>query len=174
MFVKLSIAIFLLRLAVQKRYTWTLRISIVILVIWSLVIFSIEIFQCTPVQAQWDFRIPNSRCAPPETFVDGAYSFSVLTVLTDWFYAIIPIPMIWSVQMSVQKKMAVAFVLSLGVLYVLGETSTPLIFTLTSSSASIATLIRLKYLIGLTDQSDILCSSSTPFPLPPPRRPKLC
>ena len=173
MFVKISIAIFLLRLAVRQRYTWTLRISIVILVIWSLVIFFIEIFQCTPVQAQWDFSIPNSRCAPPELFVDGAFSFSVLTVTTDWFYAIIPIPMIWSIQMSVQKKMAIAFILSLGVLYVPGETSTTLVFTLTPSSASIATLIRLKYLIGLVDQSDILCSSPTLFPLPP-HRPKLC
>jgi hypothetical protein len=128
MFVKLSIAIFLLRIAVQKRYTWTLKISIAILVIWSLATFFVELFQCAPVQAQWDFRIQNARCAGPETFVDAAFSFSVLTVLTDWFYAIIPIPMIWSIQMSMEKKMAVAFVLSLGVLYVSGEFR-PLLFS---------------------------------------------
>lgn len=116
MFVKLSIAIFLLRIAVQKRYTWMLKISMGILTVWSLAIFFFQLFQCTPVQAQWDFRIPNSKCASSDSFVAATYAFSILTVLTDWFYAIIPIPMIWSVQMSMQKKLTVAFVLSLGIL----------------------------------------------------------
>jgi len=116
MFIKLSIAIFLLRIATKKRYTWTLKISMVIVTIWSLAIFLFEIFQCNPLQAQWDFTIQNSKCVSGDSFVAAAYSISVLTVITDWMYAIIPIPMIWSVQMTTQKKVTVAFVLSLGVL----------------------------------------------------------
>ncbi|KAE9369910.1 hypothetical protein N431DRAFT_381270 [Stipitochalara longipes BDJ] len=143
MFIKLSIAIFLLRIATKKRYTWTLKISMVIVTIWSLAIFFFDIFQCTPVQAQWDFTIQNSKCASGDSFVAAAYSISVLTVITDWMYAIIPIPMIWSVQMSTQKKITVAFVLSLGIF------------------ASIATLIRVKYLVELSDYSDILFTGTT-------------
>jgi hypothetical protein len=116
MLIKLSIAIFLLRIATKKRYTWTLKISMVIVTIWSLAIFFFEIFQCSPVQAQWDFTIQNSKCVSGNSFVAAAYSISVLTVVTDWMYAIMPIPMIWSVQMTTQKKITVAFVLSLGIL----------------------------------------------------------
>lgn len=126
MFIKLSIAVFLLRIATKKRYVWTLKASMAIVTIWSLAIFFFELFQCSPVQAQWDLTIEDGKCAPPASFVAAAYSISVLTVVTDWLYAIIPIPMIWNVQMSVQKKVTVAFVLSLGVLYVV---LSPIFFT---------------------------------------------
>lgn len=143
MFIKLSIAIFLLRIATKKRYTWTLKISMAVVTIWSLAILLFDIFQCTPVAAQWDFTIMDFHCAPGTDFVNAAYSISVMTVITDWMYAIIPIPMIWSVQMTTQKKMTVAFVLSLGVF------------------ASIATLIRVKYLVELGTYDDILFTGTT-------------
>ena len=116
MFIKLSIAVFLLRIAVQKRYIWTLRISMVIITIWSLAIFLFEIFQCSPVRAQWDFTITSAKCVSGDSFVSAAYSISVMTIISDWLYAIIPIPMIWSIKMTVQKKLTVTFVLSLGIL----------------------------------------------------------
>ena len=116
MFIKLSIAVFLLRIAVLKRYVWTLKISMVIITIWSLAIFLFNIFQCTPVEAQWDFTIKNGKCSSENLFVAAAYSISIMTILSDWLYAILPIPMIWSVKMTVQKKLTVAFVLSLGIL----------------------------------------------------------
>jgi hypothetical protein len=116
MFVKLSIAVFLLRIAVQKRYVWTLRISIIVITIWSLAIFLYNIFQCTPVEAQWDFTIQPAKCTSGNSFVAAAYSISVMTILSDWLYALLPIPMIWSVKMTIQKKLTVTFVLSLGVL----------------------------------------------------------
>ena len=115
-FIKISIAIFLLRIATKRRYTYTLKISMVIITIWSLAIFLFEIFQCSPVPAQWDLSIKGAKCVSGDSFVAAAYSISVMTVITDWLYAIIPIPMIWNVQMSVQKKITVAIVLSLGVL----------------------------------------------------------
>jgi len=180
MFIKLSIAIFLLRIATEKRYIYTLKISIVIVTTWSLAIFFFEIFQCHPVQAQWDFTIQNSKCASGDSFVAAAYSISVLTVVTDWMYAIMPIFMIWSIQMTTQKKITIGFVLSLGVLYVPIPTpllplphpdSTQLIHF---PSASIATLIRLKYLIELSDYSDLLCTPPfSPTSSPPPQNPKL-
>lgn len=116
MFIKLSIAVFLLRIAVLKRYIWTLKISMVIITIWSLAIFLYEIFQCSPVEAQWDFTIKPAKCTSGDSFVAAAYSISVMTIISDWLYAIIPIPMIWSVKMTVQKKLTVTFVLSLGIL----------------------------------------------------------
>jgi hypothetical protein len=142
MFIKLSIGVFLLRLSVQKRYTWILRISMGIILIWSVVIIFYQFFQCQPVAFQWDYTIPGGKCAPGEQFVAAAYSISVMTIVSDWLYSIMPIFMIWKVKMSMQKKLTVAFVLSLGVF------------------ASVATLIRLKYLFELGDYSDGLYTAT--------------
>ena len=118
MFIKLSIAVFLLRLAEQKRYKYTLWISMGVITIWSLGSFFWDVFQCSPVQAQWDYTIEGLQCATAEQVVSGAYAVSIMTVLSDWLYALIPIPMIWSVKMTMQAKITVIAILGLGVLCV--------------------------------------------------------
>src|SRR3569833_616280 len=116
MFIKLSIAVFLLRLAVQKPYKYTLWISMVVVAIWSSVIFIWDIFQCSPVQAQRDYTIPNLQCVTSDQIVSAAYSISVMTILTDWLYALLPIPMVWKVKMTKQAKATVVVILGLGIL----------------------------------------------------------
>ncbi|KUI61201.1 hypothetical protein VP1G_08378 [Cytospora mali] len=138
MFIKLSIGCFLLRLAVQRRYTYTIYVSMAVVLSWSLGLWFWDIFQCKPVQAQWDYTIPNLQCVSAQQVVNAAYALSVMTIVTDWLFALMPIPMIWQVKMSVQAKMTVVVILGLGIF------------------ASIATLIRLKFLADLTDTSDIL------------------
>lgn len=114
--VKLSIGFFLLRISVQRRYIYILHVTMIILCLGSTAIFLFDIFQCTPVAAQWDFTIPNARCTSASGFVAAAYVFSVLAILSDWVFALLPIPMIWNVQMSIQAKCVVVGVLSLGIL----------------------------------------------------------
>ncbi|KAI1330141.1 integral membrane family protein [Xylariaceae sp. FL0255] len=106
--------------------------------IWSIIsLFFFNLIQCDPVAAQWDYTIlekdPKAWCVSATVVVDGAYALSVLSILSDWFYAILPIPMIWDVKMTVEAKLIVSLVLNLGVF------------------DSIATLIRLKFLADLTD-----------------------
>ncbi|KAI1754601.1 hypothetical protein F4782DRAFT_37602 [Xylaria castorea] len=147
--IKLSIGLFLFRLAVRNRYKWILGISIFVVGIWSLALFFWNIFQCNPVPAQWDYTIltndPKSHCVSADEIVSAAYALSALTILSDWLYALIPIPMIWQVKMTAQAKWSVIAVLSLGVF------------------ASIATLIRLGYLADLTDVADILYAGTNPM-----------
>nr|XP_036583058.1 integral membrane family protein [Colletotrichum truncatum]KAF6791954.1 integral membrane family protein [Colletotrichum truncatum] len=116
LFIKLSIGFFLLRLSNSKVYNWILYISLAIVTIWSTVIFFWNIFQCSPVEAQWDYAIPNSRCVSPNDVVAAAYSISVMTILSDWLYALLPIPMIWNVKMTKQAKATVIVILGLGIL----------------------------------------------------------
>lgn len=86
MFIKLSIGVFLLRLSVQKVYTWILWISLVVITIWSTVIFFWDIFQCNPVKKQWDYRITTGTCVTADQIVAAAYSISVMTIVSDWLY----------------------------------------------------------------------------------------
>ncbi|KAF5695737.1 integral membrane protein pth11 [Fusarium globosum] len=117
MFIKLSIGVFLLRLCVKRVYVWIIRISLAIISIWSVVLFFWNLFQCKPVEMQWDFRIKDGTCVSADQIVSAAYAISVMTVVSDWLYALLPIPML---------------------------------------CASVATLVRLRFLADLTDTEDIL------------------
>lgn len=86
MFIKLSIGIFLLRLSVGNVYKWILRVSLVVIALWSMGVFLWDVFQCTPVERQWDDRIQHGHCASPGEIISAAYAISVMTVLSDWLY----------------------------------------------------------------------------------------
>ncbi|KAK2000362.1 integral membrane family protein [Colletotrichum falcatum] len=145
LFIKLSIGFFLLRLSTSRLYNWIIHVSLAIVTIWSVVIFFWNMFQCSPVEAQWDYTIPNSECVPVDAIVAAAYSISVMTILSDWLYALLPIPMVWNVKMTKQAKATVVVILGLGIF------------------ASIATLIRLRYLANLGDVDDILFTGTDPM-----------
>ena len=113
-----------------------------IVAIWTAGIFFFDVFECKPVEFQWDYTIQGGTCVSGNSLVNAAYAFSVLSVLSDWFYALLPIPMLWSVKMNQQTKAAIIVILSLGVF------------------ASVATLIRIKYLIDLGLADDILYAST--------------
>ncbi|RDA82643.1 hypothetical protein CP532_0923 [Ophiocordyceps camponoti-leonardi (nom. inval.)] len=143
MFVKLSIGIFLLRLTnVWAVYKWILWISLTIVTLWSIGLFIWDIFQCTPVQKQWDFRIERGHCASPKGIIDSVIALTVLTVSSDWLYALLPIPMVWNVKMTRQAKVTVIVILGLGIF------------------ASVATLVRLKFLDGLKQMDDLSYTAS--------------
>lgn len=117
-FVKLSIAVFLLRIAVQRRHQLILKISMAIVAVWTAGIFFFDIFQCKPVGFQWDYTSEGGTCVSGDSIVSAGYAFSVLSVLSDWLYALLPIPMLWSVKMNLHTKIVVVIILSLGILCV--------------------------------------------------------
>ncbi|KAM0272182.1 hypothetical protein ACHAQH_008832 [Verticillium albo-atrum] len=84
MLIKFSVGIFLLRLTTSKGFIWTIYVSLAIVAIWTLVIFFWNIFQCHPVEAQWDYTIEHATCVTSDQIVSAAYSISVMTILSDW------------------------------------------------------------------------------------------
>lgn len=73
-------------------------------------------FQCRPLAFAWDSSIPGGSCIPPGNLKFAAFFNSSVAVLTDVMFALLPIPMLWHVQMNWKVKTAVAGILSLGVL----------------------------------------------------------
>ncbi|RYP91479.1 hypothetical protein DL770_002418 [Monosporascus sp. CRB-9-2] len=147
--IKLSVAIFLLRIAVERRYRYTLYISMVIVSITSFALFLWNIFQCKPVEAQWDYTIldrhPEAHCVSADAIVSAAYALSAQNIVSDWLYALLPIAMIWKVKMTTEAKVYVSLVLGLGIF------------------ASVATIVRIHYLAHLTDTLNILYSGTEPM-----------
>lgn len=91
------------------------------------------------------------------SLIIAVYFFSGFDIALDWIYAILPIPMILKLHMAPAMKVSVISVLSLGVMYV-GRFSAFIVTVLILLySASVATLIRIKFVEDILDVTDPLC-----------------
>ncbi|OBT67982.1 hypothetical protein VE03_01488 [Pseudogymnoascus sp. 23342-1-I1] len=137
-FIKISVGLLLLRLSVAPIHRYILHASIITIALWTTITFLIVAFQCRPLRLAWNPASGTGTCMAPIAITRLGYAFSALDIGSDFLYALLPVAMLWKTQMTWKLKFSICIVLSLGVF------------------ASVATIIRLKYLIALTDQADVL------------------
>jgi hypothetical protein len=132
---KVSVGLFLLRLTPSPRFRYFVIGTIVFTVLsstgnfcelhlsklrptrstsWKLTAVVTVFFQCRPLALTWDSSVPG-ECIPPANLKFAAFFNSSVAVLTDVVFALLPIPILWNVQMNWRVKSAVAGILSLGV-----------------------------------------------------------
>ncbi|KAK3934133.1 hypothetical protein QBC46DRAFT_400590 [Diplogelasinospora grovesii] len=124
-FIKCSICLTLLRIAVIK---WQRVLLHVLMAVTSVVAIFVTIYvlaQCQPIERAWGEK--PGTCLPNSISVVITFVVSAINLVTDFTTAILPFLMLRNVQMTRNRKIAVTAVLSLGVL------------------ASIATIARLPY-----------------------------
>ncbi|KAI0487737.1 hypothetical protein F4859DRAFT_268014 [Xylaria cf. heliscus] len=129
---KVSVALVLLRISGTDRKSLIRKVliaSIVIVSIFSVATFLALALQCRPVTLNWG--IGKGECVAPHVITDIAYAFSAADIASNWLYATLPVVMLWNVQLSLRVKLSVILLLG---------------FSFTSS---IATLVRLKYVVDL-------------------------
>ncbi|EME87043.1 uncharacterized protein MYCFIDRAFT_110806, partial [Pseudocercospora fijiensis CIRAD86] len=139
--IKLSISFMLIRVAGPKRnYIYALWAMSSFFIIMNLISFFYIIFRCNPVSYAWDTTQPGGSCLPSTQLADIYYADTAVNIITDWFCALIPIPLLWDLKLNTNSKISVGFLLSLGVL------------------ASLSACIRLKYTVNLNSSDDYLFS----------------
>ncbi|KAH7395060.1 hypothetical protein DE146DRAFT_633419 [Phaeosphaeria sp. MPI-PUGE-AT-0046c] len=88
-----------------------------------LVVFTIGsvfaiIFQCIPVRAGYDFALRpptgTAKCYAGEIFKNIGVFNSSINIATDLIFALIPIPMVWRLQVNLRTRIGLAIILSLG------------------------------------------------------------
>ncbi|KAK5631473.1 hypothetical protein RRF57_007187 [Xylaria bambusicola] len=129
---KVSVALVLLRISgTNKKSPIRLVLigSIIVVTIFSIATFLALALQCRPVTLNWG--IGKGECVAPHVITDIAYAFSASDIASNWLYATLPIVMLWNVQLTLRVKLSVILLLG---------------FSFTSS---IATLVRLKYVVDL-------------------------
>lgn len=117
---KTSITILLQRLMghdafIKKTILWTaMGIFWILCILTSIIAFT----DCSPPSAHWNLTDPNAQneCWPnyviePINLVQGSWG-----AFQDFFLALFPIWILWSVQISLRKKVSIALLLSLGIL----------------------------------------------------------
>lgn len=108
--VKLSITLFLRRVFTTRPIRVITAALTAILVVWWITVLLFQIFSCTPVVSFWEFE-RQEYCINTTMFYDGV---AISNVLFDLILLIIPIPMVWQLQMNMQRKLQVSFVFVLG------------------------------------------------------------
>ncbi|KAF5872339.1 putative integral membrane family protein [Botrytis fragariae] len=143
--IKTSVGLLLLRItSVKTFYKYLIWISLAIVWIWTIVTFAISCVQCRPLKASWDPLTPGV-CLEPRVIANFAYAISAETIFFDWLFALLPIPMLWDIKMSLRLKCSIMVILSLGIV------------------ASASTIIRLKYLVAFLNVTDPLYSITPVF-----------
>ncbi|KAH6653190.1 hypothetical protein BKA67DRAFT_518913 [Truncatella angustata] len=112
---KLSVGLFLLRLTPSARYARFIWGTMIFTILSAIGNFLTVFFQCQPLAFTWDTSIPGGSCIPSANLKFAAFFNSGVSVLTDLIFALLPVPMLWHVQMNWKVKSAVAGILSLGI-----------------------------------------------------------
>lgn len=147
LFIKLSVGILLLRIAADPIYRSIIWGSMGVMTVWSATTFIVILLQCRPLSIRWN---PNwkpgdgGKCMNVTAFTNFGYAFSAMDIFFDWVFALIPIPMLRSLQMSMQIKISLILVLGLG------------------AFASTTTLVRLQYLVAEKSADDFIFEIARP------------
>ncbi|KAM0227003.1 hypothetical protein ACHAP5_012267 [Fusarium lateritium] len=145
MAIKASIGIFLLRICVTRTHRMIIYFITGLTELYSLFFFLLFVLQCRPTSLFWLRYTPNppkGSCLDASVVANAFYGYSAISCLSDWTYSILPIFLVWKLQMSKRTKISVAGILAAGAI------------------ASSATIIRFPYLYSLTDIDDFLYSTS--------------
>lgn len=105
--VKLAVALVLVRLANTKVLRWSLYISMVICGIWTVVMTLFTSWLCASGGT--------SNYAGSQTCGVVGQFRTISNIFIDYFYALLPVWMLWKVQMSLRLKITAMFLLSLGI-----------------------------------------------------------
>lgn len=114
-FVKVSVGFFLLRLTIHPvhiRIIWT---AMAVTAVTGIVFTFVTLFQCQPVSYFWT-RVTGTQgqCFSILVVINLTYLYSVVNALCDFTFGLLPIFMIWNLNMSARMKIAIAPILSMG------------------------------------------------------------
>ncbi|KAF1846395.1 uncharacterized protein K460DRAFT_386647 [Cucurbitaria berberidis CBS 394.84] len=136
--VKWAICFTLLRIANKKKaYVWATYVvmAAVAIVMASTTIY--EFFHCTPIEMNWK-AVPGGSCKPKSNITGFSFALSAVSIISDWFCALVPIPLLWSVQIDFRVKLSIVALLGLGIF------------------ASTAAIVRLTVTVNLSAAEDFL------------------
>lgn len=141
-FIKVSICLTLLRIAVIKWHRITLWVLIWVTAVSTIFVEFYVLLQCRPIAASWGEV--KGVCASKTITVSITFIISGFNLITDVTTALLPFLMLKDVQMTKKNKIAIIGILSLGVL------------------ASIATIARLPFAQAYFSPTNYLGMSFSP------------
>ncbi|XXH01288.1 hypothetical protein Hte_007644 [Hypoxylon texense] len=112
--VKVSVGFFLMRISPTIYYRRILQGVMIFLMAYTFVCQMTLVLQCRNLAILWDNRV-QTTCWTQATLQGLSYANSTINIITDIFFALLPIPMLWKVKINARTKASLICVLSLGV-----------------------------------------------------------
>ncbi|KAH7014074.1 hypothetical protein B0J12DRAFT_635951 [Macrophomina phaseolina] len=114
--VRISISLMLLRIRQDskgwKRALWTM---IVFQLLCMFGATTVQFAACRPSRAMWDV-VPNAKCMPDIAFIVYGYTYSTMTILSDFILSLMPLPLICELHRPLTEKILVCFLMGAGLL----------------------------------------------------------
>lgn len=113
--VKISICLLLLRLVTHRAYVWSLWFILGFIAVYNTICVGTIVFACIPVAASWDPALhATAKCFSSDTYRDLGVLNSAISMTTDGLLVLLPMPIIWGLQIERRAKIALSAVMSLG------------------------------------------------------------
>ncbi|GAP84900.1 putative integral membrane protein [Rosellinia necatrix] len=115
---RVSIGLFLLRIAVKKWHRRVLQITIGITTVMTIVYFFLIVFQCSPPSYFWEKESAEASgsCGHERVAVAATLVWGSFAAVMDWILGLLPISMLWQVRINRQSKVGIAGILSFGII----------------------------------------------------------
>ncbi|KXJ85063.1 hypothetical protein Micbo1qcDRAFT_106274, partial [Microdochium bolleyi] len=134
---KIGIGLVLLRLSDKAGMTlvrWLLLSTMAVVGATSIGVGLLFALQCRPLSVAWGVGV--GTCISTETIGLGGIVLSVVDMAVSWFYALLPVYMLWKVQLKTKLKIFVLVLLGFGAV------------------SSISTIMRLKFVIEISQMEE--------------------
>lgn len=132
--VKLGILAFYYRVFIVPLFRKVVIATAAFVIAWGIGITVTLGLVCRPIQAFWDSNVKGD-CLH---LVEFTYFTNISNLITDIWIFLMPVPVIWHLQLQTKKKLLLCFIFSIGLAYVL---SPFLIFALYISSLVLITFM---------------------------------
>ncbi|KAF2174993.1 hypothetical protein K469DRAFT_612360 [Zopfia rhizophila CBS 207.26] len=110
---KVSIGFLLLRIAVKKIHAWILYAAMFISVVAGVVFFFVTLFQCKPISYFWN-KTQSGKCINIDIIIGLACLYSTFSIISDFTFAILPVFLVWNLQLNRRAKIALIPLLTMG------------------------------------------------------------
>lgn len=120
-FAKLAVLILQYRIfSINRIYRWTCIALGPIIFCWAFISVFVSIFRCRPFVAAWDvewlFAHPGGFKCLDRILITTVFGW--FNIISDLVLLLLPMPMLWTLHLSWQKRLGLALVFATGGLYV--------------------------------------------------------
>lgn len=124
MFLKISLGLFFLRVVLKKWQRKVVYATMFLSTIINIYHAIFLIFSCGSPQHYLE-RTIQMKCVRKSVELGLAYEQAAITTITDFVFALLPLPLLWNASMDRRSKISVGCILGLGTLYVAPLTPFP-------------------------------------------------
>ncbi|KAF2451468.1 hypothetical protein P171DRAFT_425969 [Karstenula rhodostoma CBS 690.94] len=110
---KISVGLFLLRVTVQPLYRRIIYGVMGSTVVTGLVFFFVSVLQCKPVSFFWQKFTGSGTCVNIDIIIGVAFSYSGVAAVCDFTFGLLPIFLVWNLNMAKNQKLMLIPILSM-------------------------------------------------------------